>query len=389
MLQNVKNKLSTIKNPNSGKSFDEEGRWQKVAEEEGVLKIVYDRTDITPGQKKLIEGQIVKILESDYQADKIFVLTISKNSQEVFSENEKSPPENKATENKESPTQLKVGHGTNTGKKAVPGVKKVIAIGSGKGGVGKSSFTANLAATLKNKGFKVGVVDSDIYGPSLPMLFNKSGEKPFSNDKKKIIPLDAYGIKLMSFGLFIGENEPVIWRGPMLGGVLNQFLFDVDWEELDYLLLDLPPGTGDIQLSMAQNLAVDGAIVISTPQDVALLDAIKGFEMFKKLNIPLIGMVENMSSFVCDGCGKEHFLFGKDGVTQATQKLETSIIGKIPLELELRECSDKGRPYMLFDEYQERPVYQAYEEIADNVHRFFDGTPHNQKKGIFSKMFKR
>jgi ATP-binding protein involved in chromosome partitioning len=190
----------------------------------------------------------------------------------------------------------------------------------------------------------------------------------------------------MSFGFFINENDPVIWRGPMLGGVLNQFLFDVDWTDTDYLLIDLPPGTGDIQLSMIQNAHVDGAIIISTPQDIALLDAKKGLEMFKKLNLPIIGMVENMSSFICGKCGSEHYIFGHGGVEKAVEELQVDMIGKIPLELELRTGSDEGRPYMTQDQFQNRPVWKAFQEAGEKVDQFFSPTPIKKSSGLFSKI---
>lgn len=269
--------------------------------------------------------------------------TTSSQSQDVFKALD-SAPTKKVEET--TPAQIKAGHGTVGNKRPVPGVGKIIAIGSGKGGVGKSTFTANLALALRRQGHSVGIIDADIYGPSLPMIFGKRDEKPRSNAERKIIPVDAHGIRFMSFGFFINESDPVIWRGPMLGGVLNQFLFDVDWTGTDYLLIDLPPGTGDIQLSMIQNAHVDGCIIISTPQDVALLDAKKGLEMFRKMNLPIIGMVENMSAFICDGCGKTHHIFGKGGVEEAVKQLNTKLIGSIPLEISLRAGSDEGVPYM-------------------------------------------
>jgi ATP-binding protein involved in chromosome partitioning len=191
----------------------------------------------------------------------------------------------------------------------------------------------------------------------------------------------------MSFGFFINEQDPVIWRGPMLGGVLGQFLFDVDWSGTDYLLIDLPPGTGDIQLSMIQNAYVDGAIVISTPQDIALLDAKKGVEMFKKLNLPMIGMVENMTSFICSSCGTEHHIFGHGGVEKAVEQLGVPMLGKIPLELELRTGSDSGQPYMTQDQLQDRPVWNAFLDIGEKVEAFFNPSPISDlKPGFFSKI---
>jgi ATP-binding protein involved in chromosome partitioning len=385
MSDEIKNKLLIIKNPSSGKTLFEEGRVQNIVFENNTLTFEYKRDGISPKEKREIEDQIRLLLEKDSSIKEIFVKTSSEKSQDVFNSLSGQPSTPKK---EEAAAQLKVGHGTVGNKKNVPGVGKVIAIGSGKGGVGKSTFTANLALSLSQQGFKVGVIDADIYGPSMPMIFGKREDKPRSNSEKKIIPIESYGIKLISFGFFINENDPVIWRGPMLGGVINQFLFDVDWKGIDYLLIDLPPGTGDIQLSMIQNSHVDGAIIISTPQDVALLDAKKGLEMFRKLNLPIIGMVENMSSFVCHGCGSEHFIFGESGVEKASIDLNEKILGKVPLELELRVGSDKGIPYMSQERYRERPVWKAFNEIAVKLVEFFEPTsPKVKSEGIMSKLF--
>ena len=385
MMEEIKNRLNQVKNPATGKTFAEENRWKHMAMEGEKLIAEYNRDGISPAEKRVIEGEIVKSLDGILGIDNIMVKTTSTQSQDVFKALDKAAPTPapEATQ----PAQLKTGHGTIDKKKPVPGVEKIIAIGSGKGGVGKSTFTANLALTLSKQGKKVGVIDADIYGPSLPMIFGKRDEKPRSNSERKIIPIESFGIKFMSFGFFINENDPVIWRGPMLGGVLNQFLFDVDWHGIDYLLIDLPPGTGDIQLSMIQNAHVDGAIVISTPQDIALLDAKKGAEMFKKLNLPIIGMVENMSSFICNHCGTEHHIFGEGGVHKATDQLDVNFLGSIPLEIELRTGSDKGEPYMTQDRFRDRPVWKAFEEVGQKVDGFFNPTPDQQAKGgFFSKI---
>lgn len=384
-MEEIKQRLNQVKNPATGKTFAEENRWRHMGMEGEKLVAEYNRDGISPAEKRVIEGVIVKSLDGILGIDNILVKTTSTHSQDVFKALDKAAPSPapEATQ----PAQLKTGHGTIDKKKPVPGVGKIIAIGSGKGGVGKSTFTANLALTLAKQGKKVGIIDADIYGPSLPMIFGKRDEKPRSNSERKIIPVESFGIKFMSFGFFINENDPVIWRGPMLGGVLNQFLFDVDWHGLDYLLIDLPPGTGDIQLSMIQNAHVDGAIVISTPQDIALLDAKKGAEMFKKLNLPIIGMVENMSSFICNHCGTEHHIFGQGGVHKATDQLDVNFLGSVPLEIELRTGSDKGEPYMSQDRFKERPVWRAFEEVANRVDNFFQPTPDQQgKSGFFSKI---
>lgn len=377
--------LAPIKNPITGKTFTEEARWRDISvDDDGHVRIVYARDGIAPNDKRLIEKTIAEFLSTTVGQEKLTLQSVSQGSEDVY----KAAAASVAPAASEK-AQLKTGHAVPSPKKSVPGVGKVVAIASGKGGVGKSTFTVNLACSLARMGKKVGIIDADVYGPSIPMLMGKREEKPMASAEKKILPIDAHGVQFMSFGLFVGENEPVIWRGPMLGGVLNQFLFDTNWEGTDYLLIDLPPGTGDMQLSMVQNCHVDGAIIISTPQDVALLDATKGLEMFRKLNLPIIGMVENMSSFVCSKCGEEHFLFGKGGVEKAVQTLEVPFLGQIPLELELRQSADNGRPYMANPEFEGRLVARSYQTIAERVDRFFSGNEESTKGGLFSRLFNR
>ncbi len=388
MLDEIKKRLNEIKNPATGQSFASENRWQHISVDGDKVTGQYNRDGISPVEKRAIEGEIQKCLSDLVGLDNIIIKTTSSQSQDVFKALDKDGVAPKAAPVEPTqPAQIKTGHGTVGTKKPVPGVGKIIAIGSGKGGVGKSTFTANLAITLAKLGHKVGVIDADIYGPSLPMIFGKREEKPRSNSERKIIPVEAFGIKFMSFGFFIDEKDPVIWRGPMLGGVLNQFLFDVDWTGTDFLLIDLPPGTGDIQLSMIQNAHVDGAIIISTPQDVALLDAKKGLEMFKKLNLPIVGMVENMSSFICNHCGTEHHIFGEGGVGRAVEQLETQLLGQIPLEIELRTGSDKGEPYMAQESFEGRPVWNSFMSVTQKVERFFMPNKAPPKPGLMSKIF--
>ncbi len=385
MINEINARLNKITNPATGKSFEAEARWQHVSLDGDRLTAEYNRDGISPAEKRVVETEILEKLADLVRGENILVKTTSSRSQDVFKALDQKPPKEAAPATE--PAQLKTGHGTVGNKKPVPGVGKIIAVGSGKGGVGKSTFTANLALGLARRGHRVGVIDADIYGPSLPMIFGKREEKPRSNSERKIIPVESNGIKFMSFGFFINEGDPVIWRGPMLGGVLSQFLFDVDWQGTDYLLIDLPPGTGDIQLSMIQNAHVDGAIIISTPQDVALLDAKKGLEMFKKLNLPIIGMVENMSSFICTSCGTEHHIFGEGGVAKAVEQLHTQFLGKIPLEIELRTASDEGLPYMAQEKFSDRPVWKAYTAITEKVDGFFNPElPTPPKQGFFSKM---
>src|SRR5690348_2080949 len=230
-------------------------------------------------------------------------------------------------------------------KNLLGGVKHALVVGSGKGGVGKSTVAANLAVAAAKLGLKVGLLDADLYGPSMGMMFGvRPDDGPEGTPEGKIKPVEKYGIKLMSMGFLIDEDKPVIWRGPMLNKALQQFLGDVLWGDLDLLLIDLPPGTGDIQISLIQNAKVGGAIVVSTPQDVAFLDAKKAIGMFSAVKVPITGVIENMSSFLCPGCGKETQIFGHGGVKAAAAKMELPFLGEIPIDLAIREGGDAGVP---------------------------------------------
>jgi ATP-binding protein involved in chromosome partitioning len=222
-------------------------------------------------------------------------------------------------------------------------VKNVVAVASGKGGVGKSTVAVNLALALSESGAKVGLLDCDVYGPSIPLMLHISGRPQVTPDKK-IHPLMSFGLKLMSIGFLAGENAPVIWRGPMVHGVIKQFLSDVKWGELDYLVLDLPPGTGDAALTICQTAPLAGAVIVTTPQEVALIDARKGLQMFQRVNVPVLGIVENMSYFTCDGCGKRHTLFGEGGAERAARELGTDVLGHVPLQPDVVAAGDAGRP---------------------------------------------
>lgn len=262
------------------------------------------------------------------------------------------------------PPSLQIGrHPTaQAGPQPVPGVKNIIAIGSGKGGVGKSTVTSNLAVALAKAGRKVGLLDADIYGPSQPRMMGITG-RPASPDGQRIEPLHAHGVTVMSIGLMLKEGEAVVWRGPMLMGALQQLLQQVNWGELDVLLIDLPPGTGDVQLSLCQKAAVTGAIIVSTPQDVALLDARRAIDMFNKLKAPVLGLIENMSTYVCPNCGHEAHLFGYGGVAAEAAELGLPFLGELPLQLEVRLAGDSGRPIAL----DEGPVADAYARLADRL----------------------
>ena len=255
-----------------------------------------------------------------------------------------------------------VAHAAQRGVALLPQVKNIVAVASGKGGVGKSTTAVNLALALAAEGAKVGLLDADIYGPSQPRMMGVT-KRPASPDGKTIEPLHAHGVTMMSIGLMLKEDEAVIWRGPMLMGAMQQLLGQVLWGELDVLVIDLPPGTGDVQLTLGQRTKLDGAIVVSTPQDVALLDARKAIDMFHKLKTPILGLVENMSTYVCPNCGHEAHLFGHGGVAAEAAKLGLPFLGELPLALEVRLAGDAGTPIAAGD----GPAAEAYARIAKGL----------------------
>lgn len=254
--------------------------------------------------------------------------------------------------------------------KAIDGVKNIIAVASGKGGVGKSTITANLAVALADKGYRVGLVDADIYGPSMPIMFDVVNSKPRGKEvdgKRLILPVESYGVKLLSIGFFANSDQAVVWRGAMASKALNQMLWDTDWGELDFLLIDLPPGTGDIHLSLVQSIPVGAAIIVSTPQQVALADAKKGVAMFKMdaINVPVLGLVENMSYFTpAELPQKKYYIFGEGGAKNLSEKLNIPLLAEIPLVQSIREAADVGRPAVL---QGATPTAEAFMDFADNV----------------------
>lgn len=254
--------------------------------------------------------------------------------------------------------------------KPIPGIKNIIAIASGKGGVGKSTVTANIAVTLANMGFGVGVLDADIYGPSIPMMFDVARERPLSvkvGNNSKMKPIESYGVKILSIGFFTQLNQAVIWRGPMAAKALNQMIFDAAWDDLDFLLIDLPPGTGDIHLSIMQSLPITGAVIVSTPQPVALADARKGIAMFQQENIdvPVLGVIENMAYFTPEELpNNKYYIFGKEGAKYLAEDLEVPFLGEVPLVQGIREAGDVGRPAAL---QTASPVEKAFDQITKEV----------------------
>jgi len=254
--------------------------------------------------------------------------------------------------------------------KTIPGIQNIVAVASGKGGVGKSTVTSNLAVTLSKMGFKVGILDADIYGPSIPIMFDVQNEKPLAvnvDGKSKMKPVESYGVKILSIGFFTKSDQAVVWRGPMASKALNQMIFDAAWGELDFLLIDLPPGTGDIHLSIMQSLPITGAVVVSTPQTVALADAKKGVAMFQQesINVPVLGIIENMAYFTPEELpDNKYFLFGKEGAKHLAEDLKIPFLGEIPLVQSVREAGDLGRPAAM---QENTPIEAAFNTITQNV----------------------
>ena len=254
-----------------------------------------------------------------------------------------------------------------TGTTKIPGVDHVIAIASGKGGVGKSTVAANLAAALQRSGVEVGLCDCDIYGPSISLMFGATQERPMATGDNTIIPIERYGIKLMSMGSLLDDSSPAILRGPMVTRATQQFLRQVDWSGLDYLILDLPPGTGDIQLTVVQTVALSGAVIVTTPQEVALIDARKASSMFAKVNVPVLGIVENMSYFLSPSDGKRYEIFGSGGGALEAKRLKVPLLGAVPLDIETREAGDRGMPVVF--EKPQHPIAQVFCKIADELRK--------------------
>ena len=257
-----------------------------------------------------------------------------------------------------------VSHTVQRGVKLIPGVKNIIAVASGKGGVGKSTTAVNLALALSAEGAKVGVLDADIYGPSQPMMLGITGN-PQTEDGKTLAPMKGHGIEAMSIGFLIDVDTPMVWRGPMVTQALEQLLRDTRWSELDYLVVDLPPGTGDTQLTLAQKVPVTGAVIVTTPQDIALIDARKGLKMFEKVGIPILGIVENMSIHVCSKCGHAEHIFGQGGAERMCKDYNVEFLGGLPLDIKIREQADAGKPTVVAD--PDGAVAEIYKTIARRV----------------------
>jgi len=305
--------------------------------------------------KEMCEDAIRKFVDKDAVLDITTAVNISK-----FRNNEDKGEFPGQGHRKKKEQQQEQGD-----EEVLSGVKNIIAVASGKGGVGKSTVAVNLACGLARTGAKVGLLDTDIYGPSIPTMMDAHG-RPNITTQKKLIPKEKYGVRFLSMGMLVDPDQAMIWRGPMVTSAVKQFMNEVEWGELDYMVLDLPPGTGDIQLTLVQTVPLTGAVIVSTPQDVALDDARKGVAMFKKVNVPVLGMVENMAYFIPEDMpDKKYYIFGKHGVRNLADRMGTNFLGEIPLEQKVRESSDDGKPIVLGD--METKSAQKFVELSNNV----------------------
>jgi len=326
--EDVLEALKGVTDPVSGQDLVSAGPVRALTVDSGTVRFVLE---IDPARAELMEG-----VRAEAEAAVRAVPGVELVSA-VLTAHRNAPPG----------PELNIGRRSEpAGPQQIPGVDRIVAIASGKGGVGKSTVTANLAAALAAEGRRVGLLDADVYGPSQPRMLGVSG-RPASPDGKTILPLRNHGVTMMSIGLMTREDEAVVWRGPMLMGALQQMMNQVQWGALDVLLVDLPPGTGDVPMTLSQNADVTGVIVVSTPQDVALLDARKGVDMFRKMSVPILGMIENMSTHICSNCGHEEHLFGHGGVRAEAEKLGIPLLADIPLALGIRLASDGGAPIVV------------------------------------------
>lgn len=333
--------LSEIDDPVSGQNLIAADVVRALSVEDGAIRFVLETTDGARMEEARLKA--VAALEALPGVEKVMAVTTAE-----------AKPLGPAPE-------LNIGAPKPQGPQKVPGVERILAVASGKGGVGKSTVSANLAVALVAEGRRVGMLDADVYGPSQPRILGVSG-RPSSPDGKIILPLRNHGVTLMSIGLMTAEDEAVVWRGPMLMGALQQMLTQVQWGQLDVLIVDLPPGTGDVQMTLTQKAEVTGAVVVSTPQDLALLDARKALDMFAKMGTNVVGMIENMSTHICSECGHEEHIFGHGGAKADAERLGLPFLGEIPLDIAIRKAADGGAPIVVSD--PEGPQAGAFRAIA-------------------------
>jgi ATP-binding protein involved in chromosome partitioning len=359
----VRKVLETVIDPATGRSVVALGMVGGIATRGGHIAITLD---VDPARGTALEP----LRQACEQAVRAMPGVLSATAV-LTSERPPTPPPSASTAHDHQAQGHRHGHGAPAGKTTggggridVPGVKHIIAVASGKGGVGKSTTAVNLALGLAANGVSTGLLDADIYGPSMPRMLDVK-EKPESIDGKALKPIERYGLKTMSIGYIVNEDTPMIWRGPMVSSALEQMLRDVEWGELDVLVVDMPPGTGDAQLTLAQRVALSGAVIVSTPQDIALVDARKGLNMFRKVAVPVLGFVENMSFYLCPHCGERSEIFGHGGAREEAEKLGVPFLGEVPLHLDIRTTSDSGHPIVVSQ--PDSPYAQIYKNIAGRV----------------------
>ena len=354
-LKNIENVLKSVIDPISGKDLISSGMITGLQTKDGHVAFAIEVDPAKGSEMEPLRKQAEKaVFDMEGVLTATVVLTAEKQQQTAT-----TPP----------PQQAAASHGPPQPRAAnvqdlLPGVTAIVAVASGKGGVGKSTTAVNLALGIAASGKKVGLLDADIYGPSMPRMMGISGQ-PSSSDGKNLDPMENYGIKVMSMGFLVEEDTPMIWRGPMVQSALEQMMRDVAWGELDVLIVDMPPGTGDVQLTMAQRVPLTGAVIVSTPQDIALLDARKGLNMFLKVDVPVFGIVENMSYFLCPNCGDRSEIFGHGGAREESERLGIDFLGEVPLHLDIRSKSDSGHPVVVSQPDSDHA--KSYRGIADKI----------------------
>ena len=333
--------LEQVNYPGFSRNIVSFGMVGDVEVRDGAVEVQLRISSSDESKKQQTAEEVKRVINEQSSVDKVSVTLIDPTESAP-----KGQPPAAAGNKPQDTAGLSGGNDPWADHHKIANVKHVIAVASGKGGVGKSTVAANIASALKTKGHKVGILDLDIYGPSLPTLFGVT-EQPYLTQDERIAPLEKYGMKLMSFGNILGDDSPVIWRGPMVAKMVDQFLNGIDWQELDFLILDLPPGTGDVQLTLVQKIAITGAVIVTTPQKLALEDVKKGANMFRKVDASVLGIVENMSYFKCPHCGEPTDVFSHGGGESESRRLEVPLLGKIPLEPDVMETSDEGHPVVL------------------------------------------
>ena len=347
--ESVEKILRTVQWPGTGRDIVSLGIIREISLQGCTIRVVLSARDQSPEASQAVAEEIRSRIKAEHEK---FVADI---------ELEPPPPSRAGASPASQARQAQAPSGP---EQAIPGVRHIVAVGSGKGGVGKSTVAVNLALALQKLGHRVGIMDADVYGPSLPLLMGTS-EKPKVAARNRIVPLEVHGVQLMSMGFLVDEDAPVIWRGPMVMKLIQQFLDGVEWREADFLVVDLPPGTGDTQLTLVQSTRLSGAVIVTTPQDLALLDAVRAAQMFRKVDVPVLGIVENMSVFVCPKCGEESHIFGRGGGRREAERLGIPFLGSVPLNPAIREGSDTGRPIVVVD--PEAPETKTFLQIAERV----------------------